>query len=420
MRVSVRRAYLTAYLAWQASAQARFPFSPGVDVERVQRRRLLRMAAHAYATVPYYRETMRRLGLRPHDLRTAADLARLPIIERADVQRDPEYYVSSVQPLGRYLLVRSGGSTGAPRAIFHDARSVIESGAYAERQRTIVRRSTGRRLHYREAIIESPFGTTRATQEFLARHLLISPRLAFNRLYLSLLDPPERNLELLKAFRPHVVEGYGSYLELLFPYIHASGEPLDWPKVVLYGSDAMSPVVRRLIADKMGPTVLSVYGAVEALQIGFECEHGLGYHLNVDVVPLRIVGPSGEEQAVGEVGEVIVSNLINRATVLLNYRLGDVASLQRPRCPCGRSLPLLSFIEGRADDWIQSAAGGTLHPQAVRTLFSDAFRGRRQSGRQRREIHSRGRTRGTRLAEPRRRKRHPRHGHRSRHPGERT
>jgi hypothetical protein len=41
-------------------------------------------------------------------------------------------------------------------------------------------------------------------------------------------------------------------------------------------------------------------------------------------------------------GEVVVSNLVNRETVLLNYRLGDVAASLPDRCPCGRSLPLLS------------------------------------------------------------------------------
>lgn len=314
---------------------------------------------------------MRRLGLRPQDFRTPADLARLPVIEREEVQRDPEYFVSSSQPIERYLRLRSGGSTGAPRAIFYDAFSVVESGAYAERQRSIVRKLAGRRVRYREAIIESPFGTTQATHEFIARHLAISPALPIRRLYLSLLAPPDRNLALLKAFRPDVLEGFGSYLELLLPYIHSTGQALDWPRVVLYGSDAMSSPVRRLIADAMGLPVLSAYGAVEALQIGFECEEGLGYHLNVDLAPIRIVGSNGEEQPPGGDGEVIVSNLVNRATVLLNYRLGDIAHLQPFRCPCGRSLPLLSFLEGRADDWVMSPSGEALHAQAVRTLFTD-------------------------------------------------
>lgn len=371
MRESVRRVYLTAYLARQLRGQARFAFKAGLEVQRAQRRRLGQIIVHAYETVPYYRDTMRRLGLRPKDFQTSADLARLPIIEREALQRDPEYFVSRSQPIERYLRIRTGGSAGAPRQIFYDATSVIENGAYAERHRSIVRKLSGRHVRCREAVIESPFGTTRALHEYLARCVSIPPSLVTPRLYLSLFDPPDRNAALLNEFRPDVIDGYGSYLELLFPYIHSTGKAFDWPRVIVYGSDAMSSAARRLIAKSMKLPVVSAYGAVEALHIGFECDQGLGYHLNVDLIPLRIVGSNGDEKPPGETGEVVVSNLVNRATVLLNYRLGDVAYVQPLRCPCGRSLPLLSFIEGRADDWIQTSSGETIHPQAVRTLFTD-------------------------------------------------
>lgn len=329
------------------------------------------IVVHAYETVPYYRETMRRLGLRPRDFQTAADLARLPIVERGDIQRDPEAFASTALPIESYLRIRSGGSSGAPRQIFYDARSVIDNGAYAGRHRAVVHKLAGRRLRWREAIIESPFGTTRAVHEFLARHVAVPPSFAIPRLYLSLFDPPEVNVSRLQAFAPHVLDGYGSYFELLFPYIQSTGRRFDWPRVVVYGSDSMSAAARRLITGSFGVPVVSAYGAVEALQIGFECEQGLGYHLNVDLVPLRIVGPNDEEQPAGETGEVVISNLVNRATVLLNYRLGDVAHVNPAPCPCGRALPLLSFIEGRADDWIQMPSGETVHPQTVRTLFTD-------------------------------------------------
>jgi phenylacetate-CoA ligase len=70
------------------------------------------------------------------------------------------------------------------------------------------------------------------------------------------------------------------------------------------------------------------------------------------------------------VGEVVVSNLVNPATVLLNYRLGDLASFLPEECLCGRSLPMLSFTPGRSDDLITLPSGRIIHPQAVRTIFT--------------------------------------------------
>jgi phenylacetate-CoA ligase len=56
----------------------------------------------------------------------------------------------------------------------------------------------------------------------------------------------------------------------------------------------------------------------------------------------------------------VVSNLTNRATVLLNYRLGDVVTLGTEPCPCGRTLPTLDRIDGRADDAVLMPDGRLL------------------------------------------------------------
>jgi phenylacetate-CoA ligase len=73
----------------------------------------------------------------------------------------------------------------------------------------------------------------------------------------------------------------------------------------------------------------------------------------------------------GRSGEVIVSNVVNRGMVLLNYRLGDIVTLLPDRCECGRSLPLLSYPEGRTDDLLEFASGRTVHPQAIRSSFNE-------------------------------------------------
>ena len=58
--------------------------------------------------------------------------------------------------------------------------------------------------------------------------------------------------------------------------------------------------------------------------MGWECDAHHGYHINSDLYPLRIVNERGEAVAVRPARSC--SNLINRGTVLLNYRPGDLAS----------------------------------------------------------------------------------------------
>jgi phenylacetate-CoA ligase len=94
-----------------------------------------------------------------------------------------------------------------------------------------------------------------------------------------------------------------------------------------------------------------------------------GFHLHVDLCPVRIADRDGRTLPAGEAGDVILSNLINRATVLINYRVGDIATMGTQRCACGRSLPVLESLVGRRDEWFDLPDGRAVHTQELRALF---------------------------------------------------
>lgn len=185
-----------------------------------------------------------------------------------------------------------------------------------------------------------------------------------------MLDPLEENVGLIERLRPDVVGGYGSYLELLMDHIEDRGGISHLPALLAWGGDGMSERGRRTIPQRFGVPVYGLYGAVEAFHIGFECEAHRGFHVNTDIHPLRLVDDDGNEVPDGASGQVVVSNLVSRGTVVLNYRLGDVARWIPGPCPCGRLLPTLSFVEGRLDDWLELGGGELLHPQGLRELFA--------------------------------------------------
>ena len=95
---------------------------------------------------------------------------------------------------------------------------------------------------------------------------------------------------------------------------------------------------REFIEGTFGIPVFSRYNAMEAFKIGFFCEQRSGFHIHDDLCHVRIVGDDGQTLPPGQQGQVVISNLVNRATVLLNYRLGDVASISTARCACGACL----------------------------------------------------------------------------------
>jgi phenylacetate-CoA ligase len=247
----------------------------------------------------------------------------------------------------------------------------VQNAAHGERERAIVVRAVGRRVGYRETMIGSPHSTAQTVQAHLRAHTLLPRGVRVERQYLSVLDPVARTASALAAFAPHVVHGYGSYLAALFAHVHAHMPGFMMPRVVTFSSDGLSDAGRRLLHDDLGAVVLGTYQAVEAFKIGFECGEGEGLHLNTDLYPVRIVDAEGRELPAGEAGDVIVSNLVNDATVLLNYRLGDRAALLPDACACGRTLPRLTQPLGRLDDWLRVGEDAPVHSQAVRTIFTD-------------------------------------------------
>ena len=110
---------------------------------------------------------------------------------------------------------------------------------------------------------------------------------------------------------------------------------------------------------------------MESLKIGYECARGVGLHMHADLCVVRVVDAEGRDVSPGGRGEVAISNLVNRATVLLNYRLGDEVVVPATPCGCGAPLPLIGFPEGRVEDWLERPSGGRVYTQRLRAVFTD-------------------------------------------------
>ena len=361
-----RRFAATVKLTARAPIEARFPFRPPAAVERAQRRRVEAAVAHAVEHVPYYRETMRRLGLTPADLRTADDLAKLPILERDQFQRDPEYFLSRAHPRDDHVVMRTSGSTGEPIEFLRDGNGLMQRLAAFQRMEPILATLSGKRWRRRHALI-APTSSSTTTVNAATRDRVLPAVRTVHRTF-NLFVPPAELAAEVSAFRPDVVTGYGSAIEALFVELLREGDEPHLPRVAIFAADVLAEPMRRAITAA-GVEVLSVYQAVEMPTIGFECEAHAGHHLNVDFCPLRIVDADGRDLPAEETGDVVTSNLVNRGTVLLNYRLGDRAARLATECACGRTLPLLSPVQGRVSEWLRTASGEPVHPQVLRSVL---------------------------------------------------
>jgi phenylacetate-CoA ligase len=349
----------------------RAPYLSPTEIAEIRRKKLREIVRHAYRTVPYYHETFTHLGLAPDDIQTEEDLQRLPIISKIDVHRNPLSFISREFDISECIRFRTSGTSGMPVTIYYDENALMFYLLLNHRWNRIIAASAG-----------LPFlGVRRADIAVLntSSHILqlfYEDKLKFSKLFqevrfFSVFNSPETNLEAIKKFRPHRLHSYSSAVEILTLHIIENGG--DWPdsvKVCTFFADSLRPKVRQIIEEEFGCTVFGHYAAIEAFGIGYECDGHCGYHLNTDAYIIDLVHGNRYRTRKGDRGEVVISNLNNRAMVLLNYRLGDIG-VWGDDCGCGCNLPLLREIEGRVDDIIVLPDGRMLPPAALHALYDE-------------------------------------------------
>jgi phenylacetate-CoA ligase len=88
------RGLSTAYVLSRLTRERRLPYLPLEEVRRRRDRRIQNLTCYAAATVPYYRELLQANGLDLRDIRSAADLDRLPLLDKAMVRENPQRFVA--------------------------------------------------------------------------------------------------------------------------------------------------------------------------------------------------------------------------------------------------------------------------------------------------------------------------------------
>jgi phenylacetate-CoA ligase len=355
----------SALVAWQARGEKAVAFLSADELEARQSARLRAIVRHAWERVPYYREWMRQAGAAPDDVRSAADLRSLPLVDKISLTLEPERFAADGYERRDGLTLLSSGTSGRRRRLSYDSRALFEALAAGRRQRIALRHFVGQEAGYREAVFNREGSVGAQLRRFWESRMVNPRRWDLTRRLFSSSLPFEDLLAGVNEFRPDVIRGYGSHLGAFFRWVAETGRPIQKPRAVTYGADAMPKADRRVIEQELGIPVVSTYQATEALRIGFQCEARRGFHISTDQVAVRVVDASGRDVSPGERGELVVTNLTNRATVVMNYRLGDLVTAAAGSCACGRTLPLIEDIDGRLDDLIGRPGGTWVHALAI-------------------------------------------------------
>jgi phenylacetate-CoA ligase len=104
--------------------------------------------------------------------------------------------------------------------------------------------------------------------------------------------------------------------------------------------------------------------------IAYECRQKSGMHF-MDEYIVEIVDPgTGKQLGPGEIGEIVVTPIHNKAWGLIRFGTGDMSSYITEPCPCGRTANRLLGIVGRTSDAIKVRGMFVVAKQAEQAILS--------------------------------------------------
>ena len=205
----------------------------------------------------------------------------------------------------------------------------------------------------------------------IARYGLFRQRLRLvlqNRFLVDAFDLDDRRLrsavDKIRRRRPALVIAYASAAYLVARYLKEHDIRLEHPpRAVITSAEVLLPHYRPLIESQFGCKVFNRYGSREVGVIAMECASG-SMHINaLDLlVEVHNPGPDG-------VGELLITQLNNLVFPFIRYRTGDLAAIQERSCACGRHLPCLTDLRGRASDFITAPDRTLIHGEWFTHLF---------------------------------------------------
>ncbi len=317
-------------------------------LRELQTKRLRAIVRYAQARVPLYKRRFKEARIRPEEVRTADDLARMPFTAKDDL-RDAFPYGLLAVPLKEIREFHaSSGTTGKPIVVGYNEHDLATWKRLMARSYACAGAKPGDIVQnaYGYGLFTGGLGFHYGAQ---ALGLAVWPVSGGNT---------KRQLAFFRDMRPTILASTPSYAMYLAEEARANGyvprEDFQL-RLGLFGAEPWSEEARRKIQDGLNLRANDCYGLSELYGPGvaMECEEQDGLHIWTDEFLVEVIDPRTREVlGPGKQGELVFTMLTREAMPLLRYRTRDLSTVVEEECACGRYHPRLQRIRGRSDDML--------------------------------------------------------------------
>ncbi len=343
-----------------------FETLPREALESLQLKRLQQVVERVYATVPFYRQSFDKAGLKPADIKSLNDLQRLPFTLKQDMRDSYPYGLFAV-PLEQIVRIHaSSGTTGKPTVVGYTRRDIDNWTELMARSFVAAGTHQGDIIHnaYGYGLFTGGLGAHYGAERVGASVIPMSG------------GNTKKQLMIMQDFGSTVLTCTPSYS--LFLAEVAAEDGIDIRnlklKVGIFGAEPWSEKMRQEIEDKLNIKAIDIYGLSEILGpgVGIECvEAQNGLHIWEDHFIPEIIDPeTGEVLPDGEKGELVITTITKEGIPLIRYRTRDITRLIKEPCICGRTHARIERLSGRSDDMLIIRGVNVFPSQIESVLFN--------------------------------------------------
>jgi phenylacetate-CoA ligase len=318
------------------------------QLESLQLERLRKTASLVYDSVPFYRDRFEARDIHPDDIRSLEDLKMLPLTTKKDLR---DHYPFGMFAVEQEQLVRvhaSSGTSGKPTVVGYTQKDIDMWGDIVARAIAMAGGRPGSVLHnaYGYGLFTGGLGLHYGSEKL---GMITVPVSGGNM---------DRQITLIEDFKPTVICGTPSYVLNLAETIQSKGkDPASLSlEIGIFGAEPWSDKMRETLEGILDIKACDIYGLSEVIGPGvaMECPEAQdGLHIAEDHFLVEVINPDTlEPVADGEAGELVFTSLTKEAFPIIRYRTGDIASIRRGTCACGRTTVKMSRVKGRVDDML--------------------------------------------------------------------
>ena len=341
---------------------------PRAEIEEIQLARLKETVARVYENVAPYRAKMDAAGVKPEDIKTLKDLAKLPFVTKQDMRDNYPFGLFAVPKDNLLRIHASSGTTGKPTVVGY-TKADMDMWTECVSRIACMGGATEKdvaQICFGYGMFTGALGLHYGLENIGAT---IIPSSTGNS---------EKQIMYMQDFGTTLLVATPSYALRLAEVANNMGvNPAKdlQVKIGLVGSELLTDAMREEMHKAWGNDMLvtSNYGMSELMGPGVsgECQYLDGMHINEDYFIPEIIDPvTGEVLPEGAEGELVITCIKKEALPLIRYRTKDITRLTYEPCKCGRTFCRMANLAGRSDDMLKIRGVNVFPSQIEEVILS--------------------------------------------------